>query len=275
MLKQSSCWGPSDSIDTFSFICSLISFHFGPLTSLLPFPQIPLRDCKNIELVENETKPFNEWVIGHRQCFAHRSNWFGDVRRHSAGKPPSSQFCCKLQCCRAFVKLLKLCSTFFVLRSGLDHLLSPSPPSRFVVKMSSHMGFTFFCRHFQRYFFCVCVCVFFSFITLFAAQHIDLVFCCISGDLHQRKQRHSAIQERKGECWGHVGASRVATEPKTNLTSASSFEQGTRKITFQLEVWSKTEDVVQTLLQVRTVWNGRSDKGRVLTACIRYSFFLF
>lgn len=27
--------------------------------------------------------------------------------------------------------------------------------------------------------------------------------------------------------------------------------QGEKKMTFQLEVWSKTEDVVQTLLQVR------------------------
>lgn len=27
-------------------------------------------------------------------------------------------------------------------------------------------------------------------------------------------------------------------------------QQGTQEVTFQLEVWSKTEDVVQTLLQV-------------------------
>lgn len=63
--------------------------------------------------------------------------------------------------------------------------------------------------------------------------------------------------------------------PKMNSTSTSSFEQGAKKITFQLEVWSKTEDVVQTLLQVRTVWKRRSDKGRVLTACMRLFIYLF
>lgn len=41
--------------------------------------------------------------------------------------------------------------------------------------------------------------VFYCFMVLLAAQ--QLIFSSIPGDLHQRKQRHSAVQERKGECW--------------------------------------------------------------------------
>lgn len=39
--------------------------------------------------------------------------------------------------------------------------------------------------------------------------------------------------------------------PRLTLKLLSSLCQGAKKTTFQLEVWSKTEDVVQTLLQVR------------------------
>ncbi len=47
------------------------------------------------------------------------------------------------------------------------------------------------------------------------------------------------------------------TEMATNKTLklVSSLLQGAEKITFQLEVWSKTEDVVQTLLQVRVCFD--------------------
>lgn len=169
-------------------------------------------------------------------------------------------FCSILPC--GSCDLLKLCSISFVLRSGLDLLLSPSPPSRFVVKCFNfcanvckrNFSSTFFPScHVQHYFLPFCCST-----VLLAAQHVQFIFCCILGDLHQGQQRHRAIQERKGECWKTALATArsnwAQTNGKVSWTSSSPFEQGPKKITFQLEVWSKSEDVVQTLLQVCTVW---------------------
>lgn len=142
----------------------------------------------------------------HTYYLFNLSNWFGDIRKVTVFENLSLHVSDGViwaahKPCR-FCDLLKLCSIFFVLRSGLDHLLSPSPPSRFVVKCLN------FCA-------AVCKCCFFSFYFCFPCDYFQryfLVFCCflvllaqfifsfISGDLHQRKQRHSAVQERKGKC---------------------------------------------------------------------------
>lgn len=59
-------------------------------------------------------------------------------------------------------------------------------------------------------------------------------------------------------------AQRKASDLYLNETLVSSLWQGAKKMTFQLEVWSKTEDVVQTLLQVRRL-GGRS--RRITRSC--------
>lgn len=198
------------------------------------------------------TPSTSEWSISHRQCLhvplTHYylfslSNWFGDIRE---GPSSSPQWGCDLGCVRFYCKSRR-CSAFSWMTEVVFNIFCvafrprPSAVSISSVQVCRQNVLIFvqlFCKcnlcsiHFfsvvifDVIFFGVSLC----FIALLAEQHIHFFYLLsYSGDLHQRKQRHSAIQERKGECCTQLRGGTERRNPKWTRRPPHPLNRGRRK----------------------------------------------